>query len=150
MAGDSPRKLDDVEVFVIGEAPGANEDRKGIPFIGESGRILRNELKRNNLTNKTYITNLVKCRPPNNRTPTAAEIKACRPYLEEEIADLKHTKPLIVFFYMKGGSDSKSWRQAAAPSAKHSRRWRASNRSPPACSGRQRQVRRRPPAPAPA
>ena len=89
MAGDSPRKLDDVEVFVIGEAPGANEDRKGIPFIGESGRILRNELERNNLTGKTYITNLVKCRPPNNRTPTAAEIKACRPYLDKELAALK-------------------------------------------------------------
>ena len=89
MAGDSPRKLDDVKVFVIGEAPGANEDRKGIPFIGESGRILRNELERNDLTDKTYITNLVKCRPPNNRTPTAAEIKACRPYLDKELAALK-------------------------------------------------------------
>ena len=89
MAGDSPRKLDDVEVFVIGEAPGANEDKKGVPFIGESGRILRNELKRNDLTDKTYITNLVKCRPPNNRTPTAAEIKACRPYLDKELAALR-------------------------------------------------------------
>lgn len=89
MAGDSPRKLDDVEVFLIGEAPGANEDRKGKPFVGESGRILRNELERNDLTNKTYITNLVKCRPPNNRTPTAAEIKACRPYLDKELAALR-------------------------------------------------------------
>ena len=88
MAGDGPRKPKDVTVLVIGEAPGANEDRKGVPFIGESGRILRNELERNNLTDNTYITNLVKCRPPNNRTPTAAEIKACRPYLEEEIAKL--------------------------------------------------------------
>lgn len=88
MAGDGPRKPKDVKVMVIGEAPGANEDRKGVPFIGESGRILRNELKRNNLTDNTYITNLVKCRPPNNRTPTAAEIKACRHYLDEEIAEL--------------------------------------------------------------
>jgi len=86
MRGDGPRK--NVKVMVIGEAPGANEDRKGIPFIGESGRILRNELHRNNLTDSTYITNLVKCRPPNNRTPTAAEIKACRHYLDEEIAQL--------------------------------------------------------------
>ncbi len=89
MAGDGPRKSKNIKVMVIGEAPGANEDRKGIPFIGESGRILRNELKRNNLTDNTYITNLVKCRPPNNRTPTAAEIKACRHYLDEEIAELK-------------------------------------------------------------
>ena len=88
MAGDGPRKSKDVQVMVIGEAPGANEDRKGVPFIGESGRILRHELKRNKLIDNTYITNLVKCRPPNNRTPTAAEIKACRHYLDEEIAEL--------------------------------------------------------------
>jgi len=88
MRGDGPR-FPDIQVMVIGEAPGANEDRKGIPFIGESGRILRNELKRNNLIDSTYITNLVKCRPPNNRTPTAAEIKACRHYLDDEIAELK-------------------------------------------------------------
>ncbi len=86
MAGDGPRK--NVKVMVIGEAPGANEDKRGVPFIGESGRILRGELQRNDLAEHTYITNLVKCRPPNNRTPTAAEIKACRHYLDEEIAEL--------------------------------------------------------------
>ncbi|MFB3107133.1 MAG: uracil-DNA glycosylase family protein, partial [Pseudomonadales bacterium] len=89
MRGDGPRKPADVQVIVIGEAPGANEDRRGIPFIGDSGRILRAELDRNNLTHKTYITNLVKCRPPNNRNPTAAEIKACRPYLDAEIEKYK-------------------------------------------------------------
>lgn len=89
MQGDAPERLDDVEVFVIGEAPGANEDKRGVPFIGESGKILRNELQKNGLADKTYITNLVKCRPPNNRTPTAAEIKACRPYLEKELAALR-------------------------------------------------------------
>ncbi len=86
MAGDGPRK--NVTVMVVGEAPGANEDKRGVPFIGESGKILRTELERNNLTEITYITNLVKCRPPNNRTPTAAEIKACRHYLDEEIEQL--------------------------------------------------------------
>ncbi len=89
MKGDAPHELDDVEVFVIGEAPGANEDKRGVPFVGESGKILRNELHKNGLSDKTYITNLVKCRPPKNRTPTAAEIKACRPYLEKELAALK-------------------------------------------------------------
>jgi uracil-DNA glycosylase family 4 len=89
MRGDGPRKAADVQVLVIGEAPGANEDRRGVPFIGDSGRILRAELDRNNLTHKTYITNLVKCRPPNNRNPTAAEIKACRPYLDAEIEKLQ-------------------------------------------------------------
>ena len=86
MAGDGPRE--NVSVMVIGEAPGANEDKRGVPFIGESGKILRSILQRNNLAENTYITNLVKCRPPNNRTPTAAEIKACRHYLDEEIAEL--------------------------------------------------------------
>jgi len=87
MDGDGPRK--NVKVMVIGEAPGAQEDKRGVPFIGDSGRILRNELQKNDLLEDTYITNLVKCRPPKNRTPTAAEIKACRPYLDDEIAKLK-------------------------------------------------------------
>jgi DNA polymerase-1 len=89
MAGDGPESSEDVQIILVGEAPGANEDRRGIPFIGESGQILRTELDRNKLTSKTYITNLVKCRPPKNRNPTAAEIKACRPYLEAEIEKLK-------------------------------------------------------------
>ena len=88
MKGDGPKRSDDVQVLLIGEAPGANEDRRGVPFIGDSGQILRTELDRHGLTSKTYITNLVKCRPPNNRNPTAAEIKACRPYLEEELSTL--------------------------------------------------------------
>ena len=88
MAGDRPDNPEKIDIVVIGEAPGANEDRRGVPFIGESGKILRNELRKNGLDQTTYITNLVKCRPPNHRTPTAAEIKACRPYLEEELERL--------------------------------------------------------------
>jgi DNA polymerase-1 len=87
MKGDGPANPDDVQVVIIGEAPGANEDRRGVPFIGESGQILRNELKRNGLDN-CYVTNLVKCRPPGNRTPTASEIRACKPYLEQELVTL--------------------------------------------------------------
>ena len=89
MRGDGPEIPDDVRVILVGEAPGASEDKRGHPFIGESGRIIRNELEQNKIIDQTYITNLVKCRPPNNRTPTAAEIKACRPYLNEEIERLK-------------------------------------------------------------
>ncbi len=85
MRGDGPT---DAQIILVGEAPGANEDKRGIPFIGASGKILRTELDRNQLAETTYITNLVKCRPPNNRTPTPAEIKACRPYLDEEIAQI--------------------------------------------------------------
>lgn len=76
-------------VVVVGEAPGAEEDREGRPFVGASGKGLRKELAANDLTDDTYITNVVRCRPPNNRKPTAKEIKACRPYLLEELERLK-------------------------------------------------------------
>ena len=89
MAGDGPSDPEDVQVVVIGEAPGRNEDRRGVPFVGDSGKILRGELQKHRLLPKTYITNVVKCRPPDNRTPTAKEIKACKPYLEEELERLK-------------------------------------------------------------
>lgn len=82
VAGDGPR---DAELVIIGEAPGAAEERTGKPFQGESGKILRRELEKNGIHKRAYITNVVKCRPPGNRTPTAEEIKACRPYLEKEL-----------------------------------------------------------------
>jgi DNA polymerase-1 len=88
MAGDYPAS-GKVSVMIIGEAPGASDDRAGGPFVGDIGKILRTELEKNGLQNKTYLTNVVKCHPPNNRAPTAKEIKACRPYLEEEIARLR-------------------------------------------------------------
>ena len=84
VAGDGPK---DADVIVIGEAPGRAEARTGKPFMGESGKILRTELKKNKLET-VYITNVVKCRPPDNRTPTLEEIKACRPYLEQELEDV--------------------------------------------------------------
>ena len=80
--GSGPK---DADVIVIGEAPGRVEDRAGVPFQGESGRILRRELEKNDIHDRAYITNVVKCRPPDNRTPTADEIRACRPYLEKEL-----------------------------------------------------------------
>lgn len=75
----------------VGEGPGAEEDVQGEPFVGQAGKLLDNmlaalDLKRDN---KVYITNAVKCRPPGNRTPEAAEIAACRPYLERQIALIK-------------------------------------------------------------
>lgn len=83
VAGDGPR---DARIVVIGEAPGAAEERTGKPFQGQSGKLLRGELDKNGVLNDCYITNVVKCRPPGNRTPTAEEIRACRPYLEKELA----------------------------------------------------------------
>lgn len=73
----------------MGEAPGAEEDHAGRPFIGASGKKLRKEIEVNKLTDVAYITNVVRCRPPDNRKPNAKEIKACRPYLEAELARLK-------------------------------------------------------------
>lgn len=72
----------------IGEGPGAEEDVQGEPFVGQAGKLLDNmlaalDLKRDH---KVYIANAVKCRPPGNRTPEAAEMAACRPYLERQIA----------------------------------------------------------------
>lgn len=87
MAGDQTG--DDPKIMIVGEAPGMNEDKRGVPFIGESGRILRGLLQKHGLADQVYITNVVKCRPPKNRTPTAQEIKACRPYLEQELEELR-------------------------------------------------------------
>lgn len=72
----------------IGEGPGAEEDERGEPFVGQAGKLLDNmlaalDLQRNS---KVYIGNAVKCRPPGNRTPSADEMAACKPYLERQIA----------------------------------------------------------------
>jgi DNA polymerase len=75
----------------IGEGPGAEEDARGEPFVGQAGRLLDAMLDALGMTrgNKVYIANAVKCRPPNNRTPEAAEMAACRPWLERQIVLLK-------------------------------------------------------------
>jgi uracil-DNA glycosylase len=74
------------EVMLIGEAPGAEEDRQGKPFVGPSGQLLDRMLAAIGLDRtKVYITNSIYWRPPGNRTPTAAEIAACQPFLERQI-----------------------------------------------------------------
>jgi len=78
--------------MVVGEAPGREEEKTGLPFQGASGKKLREELAKNGL-DKVFITNTVRCRPPDNRKPTAAEVKACREYLDYEI---QRIKPQIV------------------------------------------------------
>jgi len=81
-------------IMLIGEAPGEEEDKRGTPFIGLAGKRLDIILKEAGLhRNDLYISNLVKCRPPNNRDPEPEEIKACSPYLEKEI---KEVKPKII------------------------------------------------------
>lgn len=71
----------------VGEGPGAEEDQKGEPFVGQAGRLLDAMLSAIDLKRgeRVYIANAVKCRPPDNRTPEPAEIAACRPYLTRQI-----------------------------------------------------------------
>src|SRR5262249_44718949 len=71
----------------IGEGPGADEDEQGEPFVGQAGRLLDNMLAAIGCQRgrDTYIANVVKCRPPGNRTPTAEESAACAPFLDRQI-----------------------------------------------------------------
>jgi uracil-DNA glycosylase family 4 len=75
------------ELFVVGEVPGFNEDREGKPFRGASGMLLDRLLSSVGIEREdVYLTTLVKCRPPEGRSPKPAEINACRPYLLAQIA----------------------------------------------------------------
>jgi uracil-DNA glycosylase family 4 len=86
----------DAEVMLIGEAPGAEEDRLGRPFVGQSGKLLDRMLATIGLQRSSvYITNVIYWRPPGNRSPTQAEIAACQPFLERQIELLK---PQIIVF----------------------------------------------------
>lgn len=78
------------DVIFVGEAPGKNEDMKGEPFIGIAGKKLSMALENIGITrDDVYITNIVKCRPPKNRVPTANERSTCQNYLEKEIEIIK-------------------------------------------------------------
>jgi DNA polymerase len=77
----------DADLMIIGEAPGADEDRQGEPFVGRAGRLLNAMLKAIGLAREdVYIANILKCRPPNNRDPKPAEAACCTAYLERQIA----------------------------------------------------------------
>jgi len=77
-------------LMFIGEAPGAEEDQQGEPFVGAAGQLLNRLLDRLGLQRaEVYITNVAKCRPPNNRNPDAEEIAACRPFLVQQIQAIR-------------------------------------------------------------
>jgi DNA polymerase len=83
------------DLMFVGEAPGRDEDLQGEPFVGRSGKLL-DRLVAEELgvdRSRFYIANVVKCRPPDNRDPTAAEIAACRPYLASQVELIR---PLVV------------------------------------------------------
>lgn len=77
-------------VMLIGEGPGAEEDKQGEPFVGRAGQLLNDILKAINFTRQeVYIANVVKCRPPANRTPLPEEMDSCMPYLLKQIDLIK-------------------------------------------------------------
>ena len=87
VAGEGPINA---KIMFIGEAPGFNEDQKGKPFVGRAGKIFDELLNSINLKREdVYITNIVKCRPPENRNPKQEEINACSLYLNKQIQIIK-------------------------------------------------------------
>jgi uracil-DNA glycosylase family 4 len=77
-------------LMFVGEAPGAEEDRQGEPFVGEAGKLLDNLLNKLGISRQEiYITNVVKSRPPGNRNPEAEEIAACKPFLLQQIQAIR-------------------------------------------------------------
>ena len=78
------------DVIFVGEAPGRNEDRNGEPFVGVAGKKLSIALEEAGISrDEVYITNIVKCRPPNNRVPNTSERNTCQEYLKQEISIIK-------------------------------------------------------------
>ena len=84
----------EAEWMIIGEAPGAEEDRRGEPFVGRAGKLLDEMLRAiGQGRDSVFIANILKCRPPNNRDPKPDETAACRGYLETQI---EHVRPRII------------------------------------------------------
>jgi len=78
------------EIMFVGEGPGADEDRQGLPFVGRAGQLLTRMIEAMGMKREeVFIGNIVKCRPPGNRVPMPEEMDACIPYLEEQVAILK-------------------------------------------------------------
>ena len=102
-------------VIFVGEAPGKNEDKNGEPFIGIAGKKLSIALEGAGISREeVYITNIVKCRPPKNRVPTAIEKGTCQEYLKQEIAIIKPKIICILgntaFNSLLGGSEITKFR----------------------------------------
>jgi len=103
------------DVIFVGEAPGKNEDKNGEPFIGVAGKKLSNALDEANISREdVYITNVVKCRPPNNRVPNTDERNTCQQYLKDEIKIIKPKMICVLgntaFNSVLGGSEITKFR----------------------------------------
>ena len=81
---------DKARLMFVGEAPGRDEDLQGVPFVGRAGQLLTKMIEAIQLKREdVYIANVLKCRPPENRTPIPTEVERCLPYLEQQIALVK-------------------------------------------------------------
>jgi DNA polymerase len=81
-------------VVLVGEGPGEEEDRQGIPFVGRAGQLLTRTMEKVGVKrDRVYIANIVKCRPPGNRVPLPEEVRACMPFLLKQI---QYIKPKVV------------------------------------------------------
>jgi len=103
------------DVIFVGEAPGRNEDKNGEPFVGIAGQRLNLALENVGVSRESiYITNVVKCRPPNNRVPTISERNTCQDYLQKEISIIKPKIICILgntaFNSILGGSEITKYR----------------------------------------
>ncbi len=77
-------------IMFVGEAPGLNEDKQGVPFVGAAGKVLTGLLESVGLSrDEIYIANVIKCRPPDNRNPQTDEIETCKPFLLQQIQIIK-------------------------------------------------------------
>jgi len=108
------------DLMLIGEGPGADEDVQGLPFVGRAGQLLTKILESISINRETdiYITNIVKCRPPENRAPLANETEACYPYLE---AQIHHVAPKIIL--LTGSPATKVVLQNDEPMTKIRGKW---------------------------
>ena len=80
----------DADLMFVGEAPGADEDIQGIPFVGRAGQLLTKMIQAIQLErDQVYIANVIKCRPPDNRNPEPDEIETCQPFLFQQIAAVR-------------------------------------------------------------
>jgi uracil-DNA glycosylase len=78
------------ELVFVGEAPGAEEDKQGVPFVGAAGQLLTKMIEAMKFSrDSVYICNVAKCRPPNNRNPEPDEIEACEPFLKAQLASIR-------------------------------------------------------------
>jgi len=85
---------EDADIFILGEGPGADEDAAGVPFVGRSGQLLSSQLTKQQIWSYgVYITNTVRCRPPDNRDPNPQEANACWPWT---LKTLQVVKPKVV------------------------------------------------------